>query len=107
MPRFRALDPQVVATLIAAPKRRSALDELTPREREVLSLMAEGRTNALAPAAFRAKRKPETIRAFSKPVSFTYASVDGTRASRSPATSSRSTRSTSWATTSATPSARR
>ena len=26
--------------------RRSALDELTPREREVLSLMAEGRTNA-------------------------------------------------------------
>jgi DNA-binding NarL/FixJ family response regulator len=40
-----ALDPQVVATLIAAPKRQSALDELTPREREVLSLMAEGRTN--------------------------------------------------------------
>ena len=40
-----ALDPQVVATLIAAPERRSALDELTPREREVLSLMAEGRTN--------------------------------------------------------------
>jgi DNA-binding NarL/FixJ family response regulator len=41
-----ALDPQVVATLVAAPARRSALDELTPREREVLSLMAEGRTNA-------------------------------------------------------------
>ena len=41
-----ALDPQVVATLVAAPTRRSALDELTPREREVLSLMAEGRTNA-------------------------------------------------------------
>ncbi len=40
-----ALDPQVVATLVA-PTRRSALDELTPREREVLSLMAEGRTNA-------------------------------------------------------------
>jgi DNA-binding NarL/FixJ family response regulator len=40
-----ALDPQVVATLIAAPKRKSALDELSPREREVLSLMAEGRTN--------------------------------------------------------------
>ena len=37
-----ALDPQVVATLV---NRRSALDELTPREREVLSLMAEGRTN--------------------------------------------------------------
>jgi DNA-binding NarL/FixJ family response regulator len=40
-----ALDPQVVATLISAPNRRSAVDELTPREREVLSLMAEGRTN--------------------------------------------------------------
>ena len=37
-----ALDPQVVATLV---DRRSTLDELTPREREVLSLMAEGRTN--------------------------------------------------------------
>jgi DNA-binding NarL/FixJ family response regulator len=41
-----ALDPQVVATLIERPKRESALEELTPREREVLSLMAEGRTNA-------------------------------------------------------------
>jgi len=39
-----ALDPQVVATLIAAPSRQTALDELSPREREVLSLMAEGRT---------------------------------------------------------------
>ena len=41
-----ALDPQVVATLVAKPERDSALDELTPREREVLGLMAEGRTNA-------------------------------------------------------------
>jgi DNA-binding NarL/FixJ family response regulator len=41
-----ALDPQVVATLIGAPPAGSALDELTPREREVLSLMAEGRTNS-------------------------------------------------------------
>ena len=40
-----ALDPQVVARLIAEPKRRTALDALTPREREVLSLVAEGRTN--------------------------------------------------------------
>ena len=37
-----ALDPQVVATLVVP----HALDELTPREREVLSLMAEGKTNA-------------------------------------------------------------
>jgi DNA-binding NarL/FixJ family response regulator len=41
-----ALDPQVVSALIRAPRRSSALDALTPREREVLSLMAEGRTNA-------------------------------------------------------------
>jgi DNA-binding NarL/FixJ family response regulator len=40
-----ALDPQVVATLVAKPERASALDELTPREREVLGLMAEGRSN--------------------------------------------------------------
>ena len=31
-----ALDPQVVSTLVEKPKRESALDELTPREREVL-----------------------------------------------------------------------
>lgn len=41
-----ALDPQVVATLIRPATTPSALDELTAREREVLSLMAEGRTNA-------------------------------------------------------------
>jgi hypothetical protein len=33
---------------------------------------------AVAPAAFAGKRKTETIRAFSKPVSFVYTSVDGT-----------------------------
>ena len=41
-----ALDPQVVATLIGGPRAAGALDELSPREREVLGLMAEGRTNA-------------------------------------------------------------
>jgi DNA-binding NarL/FixJ family response regulator len=38
------LDPQVVAQLFAA--RRDPLASLTPREREVLGLMAEGRANA-------------------------------------------------------------
>ena len=38
-----ALDPEVVAQLVG--KRRSQLDALTPRELEVLELMAEGRTN--------------------------------------------------------------
>ena len=41
-----ALDPQVVATLVSPQVGPSALDELTAREREVLGLMAEGRTNA-------------------------------------------------------------
>ena len=41
-----ALDPQVVATLIGAPGPVRALEELTPREHEVLALMAEGRTNS-------------------------------------------------------------
>jgi DNA-binding NarL/FixJ family response regulator len=39
------LDPEVVAQLFAR-RRRDPLDALTPREREVLRLMAEGRTNA-------------------------------------------------------------
>ncbi len=41
-----ALDPEVVATLIPAPGDPDPLAELTPREHEVLGLMAEGRTNA-------------------------------------------------------------
>ncbi|MDX6629578.1 MAG: hypothetical protein QOH00_1824 [Gaiellales bacterium] len=40
-----ALDPEVVARLLS-PASQPSLDELTPREREVLGLMAEGRTNA-------------------------------------------------------------
>ncbi len=40
-----ALDPEVVAQLIARARRHSQ-DELTPREREVLALMAEGLSNA-------------------------------------------------------------
>jgi DNA-binding NarL/FixJ family response regulator len=40
-----ALDPEVVAQLLARSRRRDPLALLTPREREVLALMAEGRSN--------------------------------------------------------------
>lgn len=41
-----ALDPEVVAQLLTRSRRRDALADLTPREREVLGLMAEGRSNS-------------------------------------------------------------
>ena len=41
-----ALDPEVVAQLLQRSRRREPLAALTPRERDVLSLMAEGRSNA-------------------------------------------------------------
>jgi DNA-binding NarL/FixJ family response regulator len=39
------IDPEVVARLLGRPRDHSALDELTPRELEILGLMAEGRSN--------------------------------------------------------------
>jgi DNA-binding NarL/FixJ family response regulator len=41
-----AMDPQVIAQLLARTARAEPLAQLTPREREVLALMAEGRSNA-------------------------------------------------------------
>jgi DNA-binding NarL/FixJ family response regulator len=40
-----ALDPSIVGLLVARKRRASPLEVLSPREREVLSLMAEGRSN--------------------------------------------------------------
>ena len=40
-----AMDPEVVAQLVAG-RGPARLEELTPRERDVLSLMAEGRSNS-------------------------------------------------------------
>ncbi len=39
------LDPEVVAQLVARQRRNDRLDALSEREREVLALMAEGRSN--------------------------------------------------------------
>jgi DNA-binding NarL/FixJ family response regulator len=41
-----ALDPEVVGQLLGASRHARGLTAMTPREREVLALMAEGRSNA-------------------------------------------------------------
>ena len=41
-----ALDPEVVTQLLGASRRTDSISALSSREREVLSLMAEGRSNA-------------------------------------------------------------
>jgi DNA-binding NarL/FixJ family response regulator len=41
-----ALDPQVIQRMVGRRRENSPLDELTPREREVMALMAEGRSNS-------------------------------------------------------------
>jgi DNA-binding NarL/FixJ family response regulator len=46
-----ALDPQVIQRMVGRRRVDSPLDELTPREREVLTLMAEGRSNGGIAAA--------------------------------------------------------
>jgi len=40
------LDPDVVARLVGRKRKASPVDELTPREREVLALIAQGRSNS-------------------------------------------------------------
>jgi DNA-binding NarL/FixJ family response regulator len=56
-----AIDPEVVAQVIGRRRERDPLDELTPREREVLSLMAEGRSNrAICEKLFLSPKTVET-----------------------------------------------
>jgi DNA-binding NarL/FixJ family response regulator len=40
------LDPEVIARLVGRARKTTPLDGLTPREREVMALIAEGRSNA-------------------------------------------------------------
>jgi DNA-binding NarL/FixJ family response regulator len=41
-----ALDPQVIQRMVGRRRDTGPLDELTPRERDVMALMAEGRSNS-------------------------------------------------------------
>jgi DNA-binding NarL/FixJ family response regulator/class 3 adenylate cyclase len=55
-----ALDPAVVSQLVGRQRREDPVGELTPREREVLELMAEGRSNqAIADALVVTERAVE------------------------------------------------
>ncbi len=65
-----AIDSEVVSQLLARARRGDPLDDLSPREREVLSLMAEGRTNAAIAA-----RLVVTERAIEKHVSSIFAKL--------------------------------
>ncbi len=56
-----ALDPEVVRRLVTTAQASSALDALTPRELDVLELMAEGRSNkAVAKRLWLTDRTVET-----------------------------------------------
>jgi hypothetical protein len=50
------LDPDVVARLVGRKRTAGPLDSLTPRERQVLALIAEGRSNAGIPGGSRLQR---------------------------------------------------
>ena len=66
-----ALDPAVVSELLGKRQREGPLNELTPREREVMELMAEGRSNqAIADRMF------VTLRAVEKHVTSIFTKLD-------------------------------
>lgn len=69
--RGSAIDPTIVSALIAKQRKRDPLDRLTPREREVLALMAEGRSNQGIADQFVI-----TLRAVEKYVSSIFSKLD-------------------------------
>ena len=71
-----ALDPEVVALLLGRRRREDPLEGLTAREREVLGLMAEGRSNAAIAEALVV-----TERAVEKHVTSIFVKLDLTPAS--------------------------
>jgi DNA-binding NarL/FixJ family response regulator len=66
-----ALDPEVVRQLIGSRRQATVLDRLTPREREVLELMAEGHSNSAL-----AQHLSITERAVEKHVSAIFTKLD-------------------------------
>jgi DNA-binding NarL/FixJ family response regulator len=66
-----ALDPQVVSRLLADPRGDGPLSTLTPREREVLELVAEGRSNKAI-----AEQLDVTQRAVTKHVTSIFSKLD-------------------------------
>jgi DNA-binding NarL/FixJ family response regulator len=66
-----AMDPQVISQLLVRKSRDEPLGDLTPREREVLALMAEGRSNQAI-----AQRLVVTERAIAKHTSNIFLKLD-------------------------------
>jgi DNA-binding NarL/FixJ family response regulator len=65
------LDPEVVAAMMTRVRRDDPIERLTPRQREVLALMAEGRSNQAI-----AKQLTLTEKAVVKHVSHVYGELD-------------------------------
>jgi DNA-binding NarL/FixJ family response regulator len=66
-----AMDPEVISQILARRSRRTPLAGLTPREREVLALMAEGRANVAI-----ARSLVITTKAVSKNIARIFAKLD-------------------------------
>jgi DNA-binding NarL/FixJ family response regulator len=68
--RGTVLDPEVIALLVARPRKPGPLDDLTNRERTVLELIAEGRSNSAI-----AEKLSVTVGAVERHVAHIYAKL--------------------------------